>query len=61
LGHKVHPYGFRLGINRDWRARWYAEKNYARFLLDDIRLWSKNVLEELLLGWKLNARETRYI
>jgi small subunit ribosomal protein S3 len=48
LGHKVHPYGFRLGINRDWRARWYAEKNYARFLLDDIRL--RKVVEQKCSG-----------
>jgi len=38
LGHKVHPCGFRLGVNQDWRAKWYAEKNYARFLLDDLEL-----------------------
>jgi small subunit ribosomal protein S3 len=48
LGQKVHPYGFRLGINRDWRARWYAEKNYARFLLDDIRL--RKVVEQKCSG-----------
>ena len=38
MGHKVHPCGFRLGVNQDWRAKWYAEKNYARFLLDDLEL-----------------------
>jgi len=38
LGHKVHPRGFRLGISQDWQAKWYAEKNYARFLLDDLKL-----------------------
>ncbi|MCJ7791018.1 MAG: 30S ribosomal protein S3 [Dehalococcoidia bacterium] len=48
MGHKVHPYGFRLGINRDWRARWYAEKNYAWFLLDDIRL--RKVVEQKCSG-----------
>jgi small subunit ribosomal protein S3 len=48
LGQKVHPYGFRLGINRDWRARWYAEKNYTRFLLDDIRL--RKVVEQKCSG-----------
>jgi len=44
LGQKVHPYGFRLGVNQDWRAKWYADKGYARFLLDDLRL--RNVVEE---------------
>jgi small subunit ribosomal protein S3 len=48
LGQKVHPYGFRLGVNRDWRARWYAEKNYTRFLLDDIRL--RKVVEQKCSG-----------
>ena len=38
MGQKVHPCGFRLGINRDWDAKWYAEKNYARFLLGDLKL-----------------------
>ena len=38
MGQKVHPCGFRLGINQDWRAKWYAEKNYARFLQDDLKL-----------------------
>jgi len=48
LGHKVHPCGFRLGINQNWRARWYAEKNYMRFLLDDIRL--REVVEQKCSG-----------
>ncbi|MGD8997701.1 MAG: 30S ribosomal protein S3, partial [Anaerolineae bacterium] len=25
MGRKVHPYGFRIGIIRDWKSRWYAE------------------------------------
>ncbi len=48
MGHKVHPCAFRLGINRDWQAKWYAEKNYARFLLDDIRL--RRVVEQKCSG-----------
>jgi small subunit ribosomal protein S3 len=48
LGQKVHPYGFRLGVNQDWRSRWYAEKNYARFLLDDLKL--RRVVEEKCVG-----------
>jgi small subunit ribosomal protein S3 len=48
LGQKVHPLGFRLGVNQDWRTRWYAEKNYARFLLDDLRL--RRVIEEKCQG-----------
>jgi len=36
LGHKVHPYGFRIGIIRDWRSRWYDEKHYAELVLEDV-------------------------
>ncbi len=35
MGHKVHPYGFRIGIIRDWRSRWYDEKHYAELVLED--------------------------
>jgi len=36
LGRKVHPYGFRLGVIRDWKARWYAEgEDYANLLHED--------------------------
>jgi small subunit ribosomal protein S3 len=38
VGQKVHPYGFRIGINKTWRSRWYAEKKYADLLHEDLRL-----------------------
>ena len=38
MGHKVHPTGFRLGVIRDWQSKWYAEKHYAEFLLEDVKL-----------------------
>ena len=38
MGHKVHPTGFRLGIIRDWQARWYADKDYVQFLQEDLKL-----------------------
>jgi small subunit ribosomal protein S3 len=38
LGHKVHPFGFRIGVIRDWQAKWYAEKNYSEFLHEDLKL-----------------------
>jgi len=38
VGQKVHPYGFRLGYNKTWQSRWYAEKNYALLLHEDINL-----------------------
>jgi small subunit ribosomal protein S3 len=38
VGQKVHPYGFRLGFNKTWRSRWYAEKKYAELLHEDLKL-----------------------
>jgi len=38
MGQKVHPYGFRIGINKTWRSRWYAEKKYSELLHEDLRL-----------------------
>jgi len=41
VGQKVHPYGFRLGFNKTWRSRWYAEKKYAELLHEDLELRTK--------------------
>jgi len=38
MGQKVHPIGFRLGFNKTWRSRWYADKDYANLLHEDIAL-----------------------
>jgi len=38
LGQKVHPIGLRLGINKTWQSRWYAEKKYADFLHEDLKI-----------------------
>ncbi len=39
MGRKVHPYGFRIGIIRDWKSRWYAEgEEYATLLHEDLQI-----------------------
>ena len=38
MGQKVHPTGFRLGYIKTWRSRWYAEKEYANLLHEDLAL-----------------------
>ena len=38
MGQKVHPYGFRIGVNRTWQSRWFAEKNYSNLLHEDLRI-----------------------
>jgi small subunit ribosomal protein S3 len=38
LGQKTHPYGFRLGYNKPWKSRWYADRDYADLLHEDVKL-----------------------
>ncbi len=38
MGQKVHPNGLRVGIIRDWESKWYAEKDYATLLHEDIKI-----------------------
>jgi small subunit ribosomal protein S3 len=38
MGQKVHPYGFRLGYTKPWKSRWYMDRDYAKFLIEDIKL-----------------------
>lgn len=35
MGQKVHPYGFRLGYNKNWLSRWYSKKDYPAYVLQD--------------------------
>jgi small subunit ribosomal protein S3 len=46
MGQKVHPIGFRLGIIKTWDSRWYAKKNYASLLHEDIKI--RNIVKERL-------------
>ena len=38
MGQKVNPIGFRIGIYKDWNSKWYEEKDYAKFLHQDIKI-----------------------
>ena len=38
MGQKTHPFGFRLGYNKTWRSRWFADRDYADLLHEDIEL-----------------------
>ena len=46
MGQKVHPYGFRLGFNKNWRSRWFSKKDYPAFVFEDnkIRKYVKKAL-----------------
>ena len=47
MGHKTHPYGFRLGIIKDWKAHWFAPNasSYRALVLEDIKL-RKSIVDE---------------
>jgi len=38
MGQKTHPVGLRLGINRTWDSRWFATKDYAKWLNEDVKI-----------------------
>src|SRR5579884_2564225 len=46
MGQKVHPYGFRLGVIKPWKSRWFVERDYDKLLLEDLKL--KSELKEKL-------------
>ncbi|HZZ37634.1 MAG TPA: 30S ribosomal protein S3 [Acidobacteriaceae bacterium] len=46
MGQKVHPYGFRVGINKPWRSRWFVSRDYDKLLIEDVHL--KRELKEKL-------------
>lgn len=48
MGQKVHPYGFRVGYNKDWHSHWYAKRDFAAFLQEDLSL--KRDLKKRFMG-----------
>ena len=38
MGQKIHPIGFRIGVIRDADSKWYADKQYAAFVLEDYKI-----------------------
>jgi len=38
MGQKIHPHGYRLGISADWTSRWYADKEYADYIGEDVKI-----------------------
>ncbi len=38
MGQKVNPYGFRLGVTTDWKSRWFEERHYREFVVEDWRI-----------------------
>jgi len=46
MGQKVHPIGFRVGITQPWDSNWYADKDYRRYLEEDLRIRA-HILQKL--------------
>jgi len=46
MGQKVHPYGLRLGFTKTWKSRWFAKKDYAALLHEDLKI-KKQLKEDL--------------
>ena len=38
MGQKVSPTGLRIGINKDWESKWYAEKDFSKYLSNDYKI-----------------------
>ncbi len=53
MGQKVNPIGFRLGVYRNWEARWYADKEYTKLLHEDL------AMRRLVMGRLRNASVAR--
>ena len=51
MAHKINPVAFRLGIQRDWKSRWFNKKNFRNFLEEDfiIRSWLEKKLDKASL------------
>ncbi len=56
MGQKVHPYGFRLGVNRTWKSRWFAKKHYGDLLHEDLRI--KKMLKRRFYSAGISRIET---
>ncbi|MEO0087361.1 MAG: 30S ribosomal protein S3 [candidate division WOR-3 bacterium] len=52
MGQKTHPYGFRLGITKTWKSQWFDERNYRKYLLEDLKIkdFIKEKYEDALIS-----------
>jgi len=60
MGQKVNPYGFRLGVTTDWKSRWFEERNYKEFVIEDwkIRDYLNSQLETAAVS-RIEVERTR--
>lgn len=55
MGQKVHPYGFRLGVIKTWNSKWFEDKNYAKWLHEDMRI--KRAVKDYLMNANIASVE----
>ncbi|KRO16955.1 30S ribosomal protein S3 [Lacticaseibacillus saniviri] len=55
MGQKINPVGFRVGVIRDWDAKWYADKDFATFLHEDLKI--RNYINEKLVDASVSRIE----
>lgn len=55
MGQKVNPVGLRVGVIRDWESKWYAGKDYANLLHEDIKI--RKILKERLYDSAVSSIE----
>jgi len=60
MGQKVNPYGFRLGVTTDWKSRWFNDRNYQDYLVEDwqIRHYLMSQLERAAVS-RIEIERTR--
>ena len=65
MGQKVNPIGFRVGIVRPWESQWYADKDYQKFLAEDIairkHLDDGREITEKLRSWCSDAKLVAFL
>jgi len=60
MGHKVNPYGFRLGVTTDWKSRWFNDRQYQDYVIEDweIRHYLMSQLERAAVS-RIEIERTR--
>src|SRR5580704_17237075 len=60
MGQKVNPYGFRLGVTTDWKSRWFTDRDYQDYLIEDweIRHYLTSQLERAAVS-RIEIERTR--
>lgn len=62
MGQKVNPIGYRLGVNKDWESNWYAGKDYADKLINDIKIreyFDKNLKDAAISKVVIERRKNK--